>query len=192
MTHSILDNIVGYSETQICFHSSSFCSLLRNFITRGLVVILQECTRKMSKSAMLINSPGACGAILALSLSAHKTGQIHTQVGIPANHLKNGRDLHQRPSSARRLVAKFEAHADGKGPGTIEEGEGLEGLREHADVLEVDDVDFVRVEEEVLLLDVGVVDATTVPEGGRELFQSSGERWSRPEVPSRLWERIVQ
>ena len=51
----------------------------------------------------------------------------------------------------------------------IEEAMGLEFRREHADVLEVYDPDFfVRVEEEVLL-DVGVVNATTVLERGQEL-----------------------
>ena len=43
-------------------------------------------------------------------------------------------------------------------------------------MLEVYDPDFlVRVEEEVLLLDVGVVDATTPLERGQELLLNRGE-----------------
>lgn len=42
---------------------------------------------------------------------------------------------------------------------------------------EVDDADFsVRVKEEVLPVDVGVVDATTLLERGQELLQNR-ERW---------------
>ena len=119
------------------------------------------------------------------------SGQIHTQVGSPATLLKNARDLHQRVSSARRLVAKFATNAGGKGRANIEEGESLEDLREHADVLEVDDVDFVRVKEEVLLLDVGAVDATTLPEGVQELHHR-GEWSFRQAEPRRLWEKMVE
>lgn len=55
----------------------------------------------------------------------------------------------------------------GKVLANIEEGVGLEFPREHADVLEVYDPDtFVRVEEEVVLMDVGVANATTPPERG--------------------------
>ena len=61
-------------------------------------------------------------------------------------------------------MTEFSADTGGKVLVDIEEGVGLEVLREHADVLEVDDPDIVaRVKEEVLL-DVGVVDATTLLE----------------------------
>ena len=123
------------------------------------------------------------------SFKCHKPGRTHTQAGIPATLLEYARDLHRRVSSAQRLIAKFTADAGCKGLANIEEGVGLEDLREHADVLEVDDADFVRVEEEVVLLDVGVVDAATLPERGQELLQNRGERrCSRPEK-RRLWER---
>ena len=106
--------------------------------------------------------------MLALALSAHKIGRIHTQAGIPATLLKEGRGPHHRIGIFRRLIAKFSADVGGKLHVNIEEGVGLEFLREHADVLEVYDVNFlVRVEEEVLLLDVGVVDTTTPLERGR-------------------------
>jgi len=73
----------------------------------------------------------------------------------------------------------------------IEEGVGLEFLREHTDVLEVYDPDFVvRVEEEVLLLDVGVVDATTPLERGQELLLNrGGQPRTRSAALRRLWER---
>lgn len=128
--------------------------------------------------------------MLALALSAHKTGRIHTEASRPATLLKYVRELHHRVSSARRLIAKFSADAGGEGLANIEEGVGLEDLREHADVLEVDDADFARVKEEVLLLDVGVVDAATLLERGQELLHNRrGRPRGRPAEPRRLWER---
>ena len=58
-------------------------------------------------------------------------------------------------------------------------------------MLEVYDPDFlVRVEEEVLLLDVGVVDATTPLERGQELLlDRGGKPRGRPAALRRLWER---
>ena len=58
-------------------------------------------------------------------------------------------------------------------------------------MLEVYDPDFlVRVEEEVLLLDVGVVDATTPLERGQELLLNRGGKpRGRPAALRRLWER---
>lgn len=62
------------------------------------------------------------------------------------------------------MIAKRSADLRGKGFANVEEGEGLEDLRKHADVLKVDDPDSFRIDEEVLLLDVRVVDSTMVPE----------------------------
>lgn len=57
-------------------------------------------------------------------------------------------------------------------------------------MLEVNDpYFFVRVEEEVPLLDVGVVDATTLLERGQELLlDRGGQPRARPAEPRRLWE----
>jgi hypothetical protein len=59
----------------------------------------------------------------------------------------------------------IKVNADGGGEGTgMEESELLEGLREHADVLEVNNPDFVSrgVEEKVVLGDVRVIDAAII------------------------------
>lgn len=93
--------------------------------------------------------------MLDLAFSASKARRIHTQASIPATLLKYARDLHHLVSNSQRLIANFSADVSGKCPVDVEEGIGLEDPREHANVLEVDDADFiVRVGEEVLL-DVG-------------------------------------
>ena len=59
-------------------------------------------------------------------------------------------------------------------------------------MLEVYDANFlVRVEEEVLLLDVGVVDTSTLLERGREILLNRGRQpHGRPAVLRRLWEKL--
>jgi len=118
----------------------------------------------------------------------------NSQAGIPATLLKDGRGRHHRISIFRRLIAKFSTDVGGKLHANIKEGVGLEFLREHADVLEVYDPKFlVRVEEKVLLLDVGVVDTTSLLERGRELLLNrGGQPRGRPAALRRLWERIVE
>ena len=103
-------------------------------------------------------------------LSAHNTGRIDTQASISATLLQYARDLYHRVGNGRRLIAKSSADARGKCFASIKEAVGTEGLWEHTDVLEVDNADSVRVEEEVLLLDVGVVDVI-LPERGQELLR---------------------
>ena len=119
--------------------------------------------------------------MLALALSAHNTGRIDTQAGIPTTLLQYARDLYHRVGNGRRLIAESSADAGGKGFASIEEAVGTEGLWEHADVLEVDDADSARVEEEVLLLDVGVVDVI-LPERGQELLRLHLS-WEWPRTP---------
>ena len=137
----------------------------------------QRSTRNTNYCAKQVTDHGASldiclpynsyGGMLALASSAHKIGRIHTQAGIPATLLKEVRSRHHRSGISRRLIAKFSADVGGKVLVNIEEGVGLEFLWEHADVLEVYDANFlVRVEEEILLLDVGVVDTTTPLERG--------------------------
>lgn len=57
-------------------------------------------------------------------------------------------------------MTKVPADSGGEGTADIEESVLLEGLREHADVLEVNNPDTAsrNVEEEVVLGDVGVID----------------------------------
>ena len=61
-------------------------------------------------------------------------------------------------------MTKVSADGSGKGIADIEEGVGLEGLQEHADVLEVNDIDISSpdVIEEVVLANVGMIDEEIV------------------------------
>jgi len=61
-------------------------------------------------------------------------------------------------------MTKVSADGGGKGTAGIEEGVGLEGLREHADVLEVNDPDIscLDVVEEVDLANIGMIDEEVV------------------------------
>lgn len=73
--------------------------------------------------------------------NAHIPGQLFTESGGPTTLLEYVRYPHHHVGSAGRLIAKFPADACGKGHVNIEEGECLEDLREHADMLKVDDPD---------------------------------------------------
>ena len=61
-------------------------------------------------------------------------------------------------------MTEVSANGGGKGIADIEESVGLEGFREHADVLEVDDPDISSpgVVEEVVLANVGMIDEEVV------------------------------
>ena len=85
----------------------------------------------------------------------------------PATLPKYVRDRHHPISITRRFKAEFSADTGSKPVADIEEGVDLEDLGEYPYVLKVDDADFVRrVEEKILLLNVGVIDATSLSERG--------------------------
>lgn len=61
-------------------------------------------------------------------------------------------------------MTKVPANGGGKRPAGVEESVLLEGLREHADVLEVNNPDTAGgdVEKEVVLADVGVINGEII------------------------------
>lgn len=88
-----------------------------------------------------------------------------------ATLLKYVQNWHHPFSITCRLKAKFSADTSGKLFADIEEGVNLEDLGEYSYVLKVDDTDFVcRVEEKIVLLNIGMVDAMTLSEKIQDIF----------------------
>jgi hypothetical protein len=117
-----------------------------------------------------LSSPEKKGVSFSL---ANKTRRILTQAAVSTHLPKQALGPRHRLDNIGLLMTKELADVVGQGMADIKKSVLLEGFREHADVLEVNNPDTASrdVDEEVILADVGVIDREIIwQRDGRRRF----------------------